>query len=145
MDLKWVLTVAIEREEEAVAGYAALARDAQDKQLRKLFLKMSKEEKQHLTALQKLDPEGAGGLLPKPTSLHKIRKWLRKSPAAPTAGVRDALRFAIEKEKGAWELYEELANVVKGEEAAAMFRVFSAMEGQHSDWLEALERELPSA
>jgi rubrerythrin len=141
MDLKWVLAVAIEQERKAADGYAALAQEAEDKGARKLFLRMVKEEKQHLAALKEVDPESVGGFLPKPSSFRKIRECLSQSPVADSVSIRDALHLAIEKEKRSQELYVELAQAVKDEAARDMFRTLSAMEKQHLDWLELLTRD----
>lgn len=138
MDMKWVLRVAIEREREAAEGYAALAEEAEGPEARKLLSKMSREEGEHQAMLERVDPDAVGDFLPEPNSFATVRKLLRKLPAGQRPEIRHALRLAMEKEEKAQELYAELAGTLKDEEASAMFRMLSAMEGQHADWLGAL-------
>jgi rubrerythrin len=119
-----VLAFAIAREEAAAELYARLAKNASGPGMREALYEFAKQERGHRARLLRLrDRE-----LPEPPSLPVPPSEVAELP--PDADYRDALLFAIEREKEASELYSQLAEVVASS-LEHVFRDLAAEEDRH--------------
>ncbi len=109
LNFEGIIALAVAREEEAAAGYAALMTAAKTPGLKDLFQELRDEEMDHKRLLEGLDPAGAGALGPAAVEDLGITDGLRAEPTHPDMSFQDALIFAARKEEQAIRLYAGLA------------------------------------
>lgn len=141
-----ILDFAIEREEESFAFYADLADGASSRHIQDLFESFAREEIRHKEQLILLKKQQA--LLPargRVTDL-KIADYLVETKPGLVMGYQDALRLAMQREKAAFRLYSDLAELAMDEATRNAFLRLAREEAVHKlrfeiEYDEAILRE----
>jgi rubrerythrin len=126
-----VLDFAIGEEEGAVAFYTALATRAESPGLRKTFLEFVQEEMGHKDLLMAIK----SGESFDPSDPHvqdlKIGDYLVDVSPSPDMSFQDALILAMKKERAAFRLYSDLADVASDERVRNVFLSLAQEEAKH--------------
>lgn len=128
-----VLDFAIGQEQAAQRFYRKLAGQAADPQVKELYRSLSEQEKAHEKHL--LDMKKAGGDLSEPDlEAVRVSGYLdaRNVPARIT--MKEAIAFALEKEKSAHMLYALLADLIENKPAARLFSQLAEEESRHAEY-----------
>jgi rubrerythrin len=126
-----VLDFAINGEEEAVQFYAGLAERAEKSWMRDIFEGFAREEQGHKAKLTAIK-EG-GGELPAPTKVQdlKIGDYLVEQKPDAELDYQQALILAMKKEKAAFRLYSDLADIAENENLRQTFQALAQEEAKH--------------
>lgn len=133
-----IIDFAIEREKEANKFYAELTKKVKGTQIKKILERFGKMELGHkakLEAMKKGKPalqksEGA-----KNRGISLADYLLDVEPSAEM-GYRELLVIGMKKERVSQNLYNDLAEQVKGEEAKNLFLMLAKEEAEHKAWFE---------
>ncbi|MHB9031363.1 MAG: ferritin-like domain-containing protein [Candidatus Latescibacterota bacterium] len=131
-----ILDFAIEREEEAFAFYDDMSNGADNQRLRELFDSFAQEELRHKAKL--IEMKKGKMLVPsagKITDL-KIADYLVESKPGPVMNYPEALRLAMQREKTAFRLYNDLAERADTESLRNLFLSLAREEAKHKLRLE---------
>jgi len=127
-----VLSFAIANEIEANLFYRDLAAKATVPAMKEAFLEFAKEEAGHQAKLEAVQQGnlsfGAGA--EKVQSLG-LADYLVPAPPKPEMTYAEALVLAMRKEKAAYKLYLDLAEVAEAEELTELFLSLAAEEARH--------------
>ncbi|HOK65361.1 MAG TPA: ferritin family protein [Anaerohalosphaeraceae bacterium] len=125
-----VLDFAIVQEKAAQQFYAKLAQEVRDPAVKDFYRQLTEEEKEHERRLISL--KGYAYALREP-DLRDLSEsgYLDAMPVPADVSLKEALQFAIRKERSAEHLYSLLADLVQQEELEQLFRVLSAQELRH--------------
>ncbi len=130
-DADEILEFAISREQEAYEFYVDLAGKTKDPSLKEAFLSYSKEELGHK---QKIEAVKTGKrLLPvskKVTDL-KIGDYLVDVEPKENMDYQQALILAMKREKAAYRLYTDIANISDDSELQLLFLALAQEEAKH--------------
>ena len=126
-----VLDFAIDSEEEAVQFYTRLAERVEKPWMRDIFEGFAREEQGHKAKLTAIK-EGRGDL-PAPAKVQdlKIGDYLVDQKPNPELDYQEALILAMKKEKAAFRLYSDLAEVTQDEKLSQTFRALAQEEAKH--------------
>ena len=139
------LDFAIEEERKAARLYAALAEKAKSDALRDSLLLFAAEEHGHEAKLRLMKD---GKVLI--SAFEKIRgldiaDYLVDDPLGANPTLKQALEFAMRKEKAAYKLYSDLAAATKDPEVRHTLQALAAEEAGHKLRFEvSYDREFPS-
>ena len=133
-----ILDFAIDKEREAQAFYTKLAAQVPKAHMKKLFEDFAAQEKGHE---EKLKGVKAGGKLRAanvPVQDLKIGDYLTDVDLEKTADLeyQEALTVAMKREKAAFRMYIDLANLSLDPEVKETFMALSQEEAQHKLYLE---------
>ncbi len=125
-----VLDFAIVQEKAAQQFYAKLAQEVQDSDVKEFYRQLTVEEREHEKRLLSL--KGYAYALREP-DLRDLSEsgYLDAMPVPANVSLKEALQFAIRKERSAEHLYSLLADLVQQEELEQLFRVLSGQELHH--------------
>ncbi len=122
---------AIEQEEEAVAFYTALAEKTPDASSKSILEGFAKEEEGHKAKLEAVK----AGVIPRTANAKvadlKIGDYLVDVEANPDMDYQDALIVAMKKEKAAFRLYSDLANLTDDPQLRSTFLFLAQEEAKH--------------
>jgi rubrerythrin len=126
-----VLDFAIDSEEEAVQFYTRLAERVEKPWMRAVFEGFAREEQGHKAKLTAIK-EGRGELpaLTKVQDL-KIGDYLVDQKPDPELDYQQALILAMKKEKAAFRLYSDLADIAENENLRQTFQALAQEEAKH--------------
>jgi rubrerythrin len=126
-----VLDFAIDSEEEAVQFYTRLAERAEKPGVRAVFEGFAREEQGHKAKLTAIK-EGRGDL-PAPAKVQdlKIGDYLVDQKPDPELDYQQALILAMKKEKAAFRLYSDLADVAEDQKLRQTFQALAQEEAKH--------------
>ncbi len=126
-----VLDFAIGEEEGAVAFYTALAERAESPGMRKAFQEFAREEMGHKDKLMAV--KSGETFNPSDQSVEdlKIGDYLVDIVPSPDMSFQDALILAMKKEKSAFRLYSDLAEVTSDERVRNVFLSLAQEEAKH--------------
>jgi rubrerythrin len=126
-----VLDFAIDSEEESVQFYTRLAERADRPWMRAVFEGFAREEQGHKAKLTSIK-EGRRDL-PAPAKVQdlKIGDYLVDQKPDPELDYQQALILAMKKEKAAFRLYTDLANLVPNESLRQTFQALAQEEAKH--------------
>jgi rubrerythrin len=126
-----VLDFAIRNEEEAYAFYMDLAGRMEEGPMRKVFIGFAREEEAHKIKLlnAKKGKVMVGG--PKKVEDLKIGDYLTAPRPEGDLDYQGALILAMKKEKAAFKLYMDLADVVSDGHMVEMFLNLAQEEAKH--------------
>jgi len=126
-----VLDFAIGEEEGAVAFYTALAERAESPGMRKAFQEFAREEMGHKDRLMAV--KSGATFNPSDQSVEdlKIGDYLVDVVPSPDMSFQDALILAMKKEKSAFRLYSDLAEVTSDERVRNVFLSLAQEEAKH--------------
>lgn len=132
-----IVQFAIDKEQEAIDLYSDLAGRTQSPSGKILFNELADMERGHKTKLVKLDLNYFSSKELKPPEDLKIADYLVDVELEPDSGYQDILLFASKREKAAFELYSDLADVYTSvPEIKKMFEVLAQEEAFHKLKLE---------
>jgi len=132
-----IIAFAIDKEQEAVDLYSDLADRAQSPSGKILFKELADMEKGHKTKLEKLDMAYFSSQKLKPPEDLKIADYLVDVELSPDATYQDIVLFAAKREKGAFELYSDLARIYTSiPDIKKIFDVLAQEEAYHKLKLE---------
>lgn len=125
-----VLDFAIIQEKAAQQFYSKLAQEVQDAAVREFYRHLADEEKEHEKRLLSL--KGYAFALREP-DLRDLSEsgYLDALPVPAKVTLKEAIQFAIRKERSAEQLYTLLADLAQREELEQLFRVLSGQELRH--------------
>lgn len=132
-----VIQFAINKEQEAVDMYSDLAGRTQSPSGKILFNELADMERGHKTKLEKLDTNFFSSKELKPPEDLKISDYLVDVELQTDSSYQDILLFSSKREKAAFDLYSDLADVyVSVPEIKKMFQVLAQEEASHKLRLE---------
>lgn len=125
-----VLDFAIIQEKAAQQFYAKLAQEVQDPAVKDFYRQLITEEKEHEKRLMSL--KGCSYAFREP-DLRDLSEsgYLDAMPVPAEVTVKEAVEFAIRKERSAEHLYSLLADLAQQEEIEQLFRMLSEQERHH--------------
>ncbi len=127
-----VLEYAIDREQEAADFYAEVADKATYNHMKEVFEGFAKEEMGHKARLLAIQQKEM--LVAAPTKSIadlKVDEYLVVEDPSADMDFQDALILAMKKEKAAFRLYSDLADLSEGEAVANVFRKLAQEEAKH--------------
>lgn len=126
-----ILDFAISAEENAMAFYTRLAGKMKEPWMSDLFIGFAEEEKTHKATL--LDVKEGKGLKPVEGKIQdlKIADYVADVEARPDMNFQEALILAMKKEKKAFKLYTDLAEIAESEELKQTFTALAQEEAKH--------------
>jgi rubrerythrin len=126
-----VLDFAIDSEEEAVQFYTGLAKRAEKSWMREIFEGFAREEQGHKAKLTAIK-EGRGEM-PAPAKVQdlKIGDYLVEQKPDAELDYQQALILAMKKEKAAFRLYSDLAEIAPNEKLRQTFLALAQEEAKH--------------
>ncbi len=140
--LEEILDFAIEKEREAAEFYRYWADKVSDKTLKQVFLRFAEEEEKHE---RKIREAKEGKAILKPRGEVKdlgISDLLTEIKPREDMDYQEALRVAMQREKAAFKLYTELAEMTEDENARALFLILAQEEANHKLRLETIYDEI---
>jgi rubrerythrin len=135
-----VLTFAIDREKEAVAFYATLAKEATRASLKETFVNFSKEEEKHVDLLSDIsgNKEKINAYEFKKVTDLKISDYMVEKEYEEGMPMPEILKLAMKKEEIAVKLYTDLGGQTDNEDAKKIFNILVQEEGKHKFALESM-------
>lgn len=128
-----VLDYAVSQEKAAQRFYTELADKAADPQVQALFRSLIEQEKAHEKHLR--DMKKAGCKLTGQDLETVSRSGYLNARNVPSGiSMKEAIGFALEKEKSAHMLYALLADLVESKEMARIFGQLAEQESQHAEY-----------
>jgi rubrerythrin len=131
--LKDVLNYAIGQEQAAVRFYTKLSGIVTDLKVQELYRSLADQEKGHEKRLR--DMKKAGGELSE-GDLESVRQSgyldARNVPAGVT--MKEAVAFALEKEKSSHMLYALLADLIENKPIARLLSQLAEEESRHAEY-----------
>jgi rubrerythrin len=126
-----VLDFAIANEEEAAQFYTDLAAQMDRPWMSKIFKEFAREEEGHKRKL--LDVKAGKQLAPVEGKILdlKIGDYLVEMEASPDMDYQDALILAMQKEKKAFQMYSDLAEVADDDNLKTLFTSLAQEEAKH--------------
>ncbi|MCK4465580.1 MAG: ferritin family protein [Bacteroidales bacterium] len=126
-----ILDFAIASEQEAMDFYTNLAKHTKSKAMKEVFLQFAKEEKGHKTRLIKIKKDQSFEFREKKVTDLKIADYLVEIEPQPDMPYREALIVAMKKEKAAFKLYTNLANIAENSTLQNIFLSLAQEEAKH--------------
>lgn len=121
---------AIEREIEANQLYLALAKCADNPNMKKLFEDFAKEELGHKAKLEAIKKSKELPPAEKVSNL-KLADYITGEEPGPNMDYKDVLVLAMQKEKASYNLYTDLAGAVGNEAQKEAFLSLAQEEAKH--------------
>lgn len=136
-----VIDFAIAREMEAFDLYQELAENAPDGKARDIFLGFAADEVSHKRKLDSVKAKSNDSTLNKTTPPLEINCQFTKPAATPDMNFHEALAFAIQCEKDAFNLYSCMAESTAFPPLKAICTALAKDEEKHQLRLETLYKE----
>jgi rubrerythrin len=128
-----VLDFAIEREIAAQDFYNNLAANSDIPEMKEVFEGFAKEEKGHQAKLEAMKSKGSLAAASKPDDIQNLglADYLVEVEPTPQMDYKDALVLAMKKEKAAYRLYLDLAEIANSKEMKDAFLFLAQEEAKH--------------
>jgi len=126
-----ILDFAIGREQEAYEFYVDLANKAKEPSIKEAFISYSKEELGHKQKLEAVKSGRRLMLVPKKVMDLKIGDYLVDVEAKEDMDYQQALILAMKREKSAYKLYTDIANMTEDSELKLLFLALAQEEAKH--------------
>ena len=127
-----VLDFAISEEEEAAIFYTEMAKKASTEWMKEAFKGFAKEEQGHKAKLESIK---SGGKIPESVNKKvldlKIGDYLIDVKPSADMDHQEALILAMKKEKAAFKLYSDLAQIIHEEDIKQVFLMLAQEEAKH--------------
>lgn len=132
-----ILDFAIEKEEEAYRFYTDWAGRLEDPAMKEVFEEFARQELGHKEKLLKVK-EGKIPLVPNPEEIPdlKISDYLVEIKPRADVDYQEALILAMQREKAAFRLYNDLAASTASAELHSLFMALAQEEARHKLRLE---------
>ena len=128
-----VLDFAIEQEIAAQDFYNSLASSSDIPEMKEVFEGFAKEEKSHQARLEAMKSKGSLATASKPDDIQNLglSDYLVDVEPTPQMDYKDALVLAMKKEKAAYRLYLDLAEITNSKEMKDAFLFLAQEEAKH--------------
>jgi len=128
-----VLDFAVEQEIAAQNFYNSLAANSDIPEMKAVFESFAKEEKGHQARLESMKTKGSFAAAANPADVEDLglANYLVDVEPTPHMEYRDALVLAMKKEKAAYRLYTDLAELSKSKEMKDTFLFLAQEEAKH--------------
>jgi rubrerythrin len=126
-----LIDFAIEQEQEAVDFYTTLSGTVKEAHVRKALLDFAGQERGHKAKLEAVRIRGSAEPAAVPVKDLKISDYLTDVEPDPNLDYRAALVIAMQKEKAAYRLYQDLARYTEDPELKEVFRFLAQEEAGH--------------
>ena len=128
-----VLDFAIEQEIAAQDFYNSLASSSDIPEMKEVFEGFAKEEKSHQARLETMKSKGSLATASKPDDIQNLglADYLVEVEPTPQMDYKDALVLAMKKEKAAYRLYLDLAEITNSKEMKDAFLFLAQEEAKH--------------
>jgi len=126
-----ILDFAIGEEEKAATFYTDLAGKLDRPWMKKIFEDFAKEEQGHKAKLEGVKAGGGAGLPAGKVLDLKIGEYLVDAEPSPDMEYQDALILAMKKEKAAFRMYTELADVADDAALRGLLQGLAQEEAKH--------------
>lgn len=126
-----ILDFAIASEQEAMDFYTDLAKQTKSKAMKEAFLQFAKEEMEHKTRLIKIKKDQSFEFSEEKVTDLQIADYLVEVEPKPDMNYKEALIVAMKKEKAAFKLYTDLANVAPTSTLRDVFLSLAQEEAKH--------------
>lgn len=126
-----VLDFAIKSEQEAVDFYTQLASQAENEDMKAVFLQFAEEEMGHKARLAEIRDGGILHVENEKVDDLKIADYVVSVKPEPGMSYRDALVLAMKREKAAFKLYMKLSERATTHEMKKVFLSLAQEESKH--------------
>jgi rubrerythrin len=126
-----ILDFAIEREQEAVEFYSKMAENSKEEEMKKTFFQFSREEMGHKAKLIHVKEKGMFAIQEVKIMDLKIADYTVNIEPRPDMTYQDALVLAMQKEKAAFKLYQNLADKAQNDNVKSIFLSLAQEEAKH--------------
>ena len=126
-----ILDFAIEREQEAVDFYNELSAKTDNAEIRKVFEQFAREEMGHKAKLVNIKESGMFTLSSGKIEDMKISDYVVNIEASADMTYHDALILAMQKEKAAFKLYQNLSQRTMNNQLKDVFLALAQEEAKH--------------
>lgn len=134
-EIEDALDFAIKREEESIRLYAELAEMARRPEIRTVLLGFSREEEGHKAKLLRMKDLVRGGATPKPPPINvqdlHLADYLVDEQPSPDMDYQAILIVAMKKEKAAFRLYTDMAEMTEDPGLRDTFLALAQEEAKH--------------
>ncbi|WP_300464011.1 ferritin family protein [Desulfobacula sp.] len=135
-----ILSFAVDKEEEAVAFYLALAKEATRASLKETFERFAKEEEKHVALLSDIsgNKEKIDSYEFKKVTDLKISDYMVEVEYEEGMPMPEILKLAMKREEKAVKLYSMLADQTDNADAKKVFTILVQEESKHKLGLESM-------
>ena len=126
-----VLDFAIREEEAAAEFYTQLAEQTERPAMRQALKGFAQEEMRHKQRLLAVKGGQASATAPQPVADLKLSDYLVDMLPSPFMSYRELLVVAMNKEKAAFKLYNDLAASASDDQVRATFMALAQEEARH--------------
>jgi len=131
-----ILDFAIGEEEKAQKFYLEMSEKVKNPAMAKTFKEFAAEESRHRVQLQRVKDGRKALLASEKMPDLKISDYLSEVEPSPDMDYQDALALAMQNEKAAFKLYQNLAQVTPSAELQELFLALAQEEAKHKLRLE---------
>jgi rubrerythrin len=135
-DFKETIRFALEKEREAEDFYKRCSEMTARPEMKKVFLEMADEEKNHLRMLENFKPEHVEKIAIGSITNLKISDYLIDMEFSPNMSYQDLLILAMKREEASYGLYMELAGKEGDQNHIKLFNILAQEELRHKNRLE---------
>ncbi|MHA1960868.1 MAG: ferritin family protein [Candidatus Thorarchaeota archaeon] len=140
-----LISLAIQREEEAREFYTKAAENAERASSKKLLLELARQEEGHKKKLESALGEGVCDTFACDTIEEledmDLSQYLTDVPLKPSSSSQDILIVAIKKEEGAINFYKALSELTGDSSHRTVFETLAGEEKKHKELLESIYDE----
>lgn len=129
--IEQVLDFAINEEKLSAEFYTNLAAQAESPAMREVFEDFAREELRHKAKLEAIKANKAFNYIAQKITDLKIADYLVEVTPTPDMDYRGALILAMKKEKAAFKLYSDLAEVTTDKTMKEAFLMLAQEEAKH--------------
>lgn len=130
-NIEEILDFAIQSEQDAVDFYNKLAKRAKTKDMEDIFESFAQEEVKHKARLMDIKERGIFDVSNEKVADLHIADYTTKVQPSDDMDYQDALVVAMQKEKAAFKLYTNLAQLAPNDEMKALFESLAMEESKH--------------
>ena len=127
-----IIDFAIKGEQESIEFYSVLYKKTDNANMKEAYKEFIQEEKFHKEKLMELKSKGAlANFDSQKVSDLKISDYLPEMEVRENMNYQESLILAMQKEKAAYKLYSDLAEIAENTEIEKLFRLLAAEEAKH--------------
>ena len=126
-----ILDFAIKAEQDAINFYSTLYNKTSNANMKEAYKEFILEEKSHKDRLLKLKAEGKLSVIESKITDLKISDYMTEKEPHDDMDYVESLAVAMQKEKAAYKLYSDLAQITDNEELKKTFLFLAAEEAKH--------------
>jgi rubrerythrin len=131
-----ILSMAIEKEQEAVDAYTAAAGTVKRANIRDMLLDLARQEQGHKRRLMAIDMAGIPDAHVRDIPDLKIAEYADDVGFSASMDYQDVLTVAMKREEAARDLYRHLASISEESELRGLFDLLAQEEARHKLLLE---------